>query len=133
MFVGSTPSNYFYFENIPISGDYSAVVVQTIGPDATESRLSDIGNYSTWASSQGIPGAPASGDFDYDGITNLMEYALGMDPKVANPSAGVLSGNVITYTKGADAIANGDVSWVIESSQTLAPNSWAPASLPCRG
>ncbi len=124
VFVGCTPSNHFYFENVPISGDCSHVVVQTIGSDATESRLSDTGNYSAWATSQGIPGAPANGDFDMDGITNLMEYALGMDPKVANPSAGVLSGNVITYTKGAGAIANGDVSWVIESSQTLAPDSW---------
>jgi hypothetical protein len=126
VFVGSTPSNYFYFENISISGDYSSVVVQTIGLDATESRLSDTGNYSSWAISQGIPGAPAGGDFDQDGITNLMEYALGLNPKVANPSAGVLSGNVITYTKGTEAIANGDVSWVIESSQTLAPDSWVP-------
>jgi hypothetical protein len=33
---------------------------------------------------------------------------------------------VITYTKGADAIANGDVSWVIETSATLAPGSWTP-------
>jgi mannosyl-glycoprotein endo-beta-N-acetylglucosaminidase len=126
VFVGSTPSNYFYFENIPVSGDYSSVVVQTIAPDATESRLSDTGNYSTWATSQGIPGAPATGDFDKDGITNIMEYALGMNPKIANPTAGILSGNVITYTKGADAIANADVTWVIESSQTLAPNSWIP-------
>ena len=126
VFVGSTPSNHFYFENIAISGDYSSVVVQTIGPDATESRLSDTGNYLSWAISQGIPGAPDSGDSDNDGITNLMEYALGMAPKVADPSAAVLSGNVITYNKGADAIANGDVSWVIESSQSLAPNSWIP-------
>lgn len=126
VFVGSTPSNHFYFENIPISGDYSSVVVQTIGPDAAESRLSDTGNYTSWAISQGIPGAPASGDFDNDRITNLMEYALGLNPKINNPSAGVLSGSVITYPKGAEAIANGDVSWVIESSQTLAPNSWVP-------
>ena len=126
VFVGSTPSNYFYFENIPISGDYSSIVVQTIGPDTTESRLSDTGNYLSWATSQGIPGAPATGDFDNDGITNLMEYALGLNPKFADLPAGVLIGNVITYTKGAEAIANGDVSWVIESSQTLAPDSWIP-------
>jgi len=126
VFVGSTPSNYFYFEDIPILGDYGSVVVRTIGPDATESRLSDTGNYASWAISQGIPGAPANGDFENDGITNLMEYALGLNPKTANPSAGVLSGNMITFTKGADAIANGDISWVIESSQTLAPNSWLP-------
>ena len=226
-FAGSTVSNHFYFENIPIAADYSSVVVQTVGADASESRLSDqprntaptisaiddlaipsgrstgalpftigdaetpvdaltvtrgtsnpelvpeagivlggsganrtvtvtptpgrtgtavvtitagdgnleasrtflvtvTGNYLSWATEQGIPGASATGDFDRDGSANLMEYALGTDPQAANPPAGVRSGHVITYTKGADAIANGDVSWVIESSDTLAPDSWIP-------
>lgn len=49
-----------------------------------------------------------------------------MESTGSNLPAGILSGNMITYTKGADAIANGDVSWVIESSETLAPGSWAP-------
>ena len=126
VFVGSTPNNYFYFENIPISGGYSSVVVRTIGADARESRLSDFGNYQTWAISQGIGGEPPGGDFDHDGISNLMEYALGLDPTAADPPPGVLTGNTITFTKGAEAIANGDVSWVIESSPTLAPGSWTP-------
>ncbi len=226
-FAGSTVSNHFYFENIPIAADYSSVVVQTIGADAVESRLSDeppntapsvsaindlsipsggstgalsftigdaessadslaldvgtsnpdlvpeagivpggsganrtltitpvpgrtgtavvtitvgdgaletartflltvTGNYLSWATDQGIPGASASGDLDHDGSTNLLEYGLGTDPRVANPSTGVRSGSVVTYTKGAAAIANGDVSWVIESSGTLAPDSWIP-------
>lgn len=124
--VGSTPSNYFYFDSIPISGEYSAVVVQTIGADTQESRFSDVGNYQTWATSQGIPGEPPGGDFDQDGISNLMEYALGLDPKVADPAPGSLVGNTITFTKGTEAIANGDVSWVIESSPTLTPDSWNP-------
>jgi hypothetical protein len=33
----------------------------------------------------------------------------------------------MTFTKRQDAIDNGDVSWVIETSQTLAPGSWTPA------
>ena len=33
-------------------------------------------------------------------------------------------GNTITFTKGPDAIANGDVDWIIETSTTLAPGSW---------
>lgn len=84
-------------------------------------------NYATWANDPtkgNIPGEPASGDFDNDGITNIVEYALGKNPRVSSQPAGVLAGNVITYTKGADAIANGDVSWVIETSQTLAGGSW---------
>lgn len=91
--------------------------------------VSPASNYATWANDPlkgNIPGAPASGDFDNDGITNIVEYALGMNPRVSSQPAGILSGNVITYTKGADAIANGDVSWVIETSQTLATGSWTP-------
>jgi autotransporter-associated beta strand protein len=84
-------------------------------------------NYASWANDPlkgNIPGEPATGDFDNDGITNIVEYALGQNPRVSSQPAGVLSGNVITFTKGADAIANGDVSWVIETSQTLAAASW---------
>ncbi len=86
-------------------------------------------NYATWAndpSKGNIPGEPATGDFDNDGISNLMEYALGKDPRVSSQPAGVLSDHVVTFTKGADAIANGDVTWVIETSTTLDAGSWTP-------
>ncbi|NQX01186.1 autotransporter-associated beta strand repeat-containing protein [bacterium] len=84
-------------------------------------------NFASWANDPlkgNIPGEPAGGDFDNDGIANMVEYALGLNPRVSSQPAGVLASNVITYTKGADAIANGDVSWVIETSQTLAGGSW---------
>ncbi len=86
-------------------------------------------NYASWANDPlkgNIPGEPSTGDFDNDGLTNLTEYALGKNPRTSSQPAGVLSGNIITFTKGADAIANGDVSWVIETSTTLAPGSWTP-------
>jgi autotransporter-associated beta strand protein len=83
------------------------------------------GNYTSWAASQGISGEPATGDYDKDGLSNLVEYALGKDPKVSSSPAGVLSGYVITYTKGTEAIANGDVSWAIETSTDLgATDDW---------
>lgn len=81
-------------------------------------------NYASWAIDQGIPGQPSSGDYDNDGLTNLTEYALGKDPKVSSVPPGTFSAGVVSYTKGAAAIANGDVSWVIEQSSTL--TSWAP-------
>jgi autotransporter-associated beta strand protein len=90
--------------------------------------LAPAGNYASWANDPlkgNIPGALPADDFDNDGISNIVEYALGLNPRVSTQPAGVLSGNlIITYTKGADAIANGDVSWVIETSQTLADGSW---------
>lgn len=83
-----------------------------------------VSGYSTWATANGIPGQPADGDYDNDGLSNLEEYALGKSPTLSSQPAGILSGYTITYTKGGDAITNGDVSWVIESSTTLAEGSW---------
>lgn len=84
-------------------------------------------NFASWALTNGIADEPFDGDFDNDGISNGMEYALGMNPRVSSQPAGVLSSNTITFTKGADAIANGDVSWVIETSETLVADSWVAA------
>ena len=77
------------------------------------------GSYSTWAAANGINGEPASGDFDHDGLTNLIEYALGLNPTAPSASPGTLVGGVITFTKGADAIANNDVTFEIEESSDL--------------
>jgi autotransporter-associated beta strand protein len=95
----------------------------TVGSGAASS------NFASWANDPtkgNIPGALPTGDFDNDGLTNLVEYALGKNPRISSQPAGVLAGNVITYTKGADAIANGDVSWVIETSTTLETATWTP-------
>ena len=103
-----------------------AVAGYDLVKDGNSLKLNAVssGSYTTWATANGITGQPASGDFENDGISNLVEYALGTNPTVSTQPAGVLAGNVITFTKGADAIANGDVSWVIETSQTLENGSW---------
>jgi autotransporter-associated beta strand protein len=80
-------------------------------------------NFGTWATDNGIPGEPFDGDFNKDGISNGVAYALGLSPTASSQPAGVLTGNTITFTKGADAIANADVSWIIETSLTLS-GSW---------
>lgn len=82
------------------------------------------GNYASWAQANGIAGEPFDGDFDNDGIPNGVEYALGLDPTRSGQATGVFAGNTITFTKGVDAIANGDVGWTIETSTTLAAGSW---------
>jgi autotransporter-associated beta strand protein len=84
------------------------------------------GSFATWATDNDIGGEPFGGDFDNDGISNGVEYALGKSPTVSSQPAGVLLGDTITFTKGSDAITNGDVSWVIETSTTLAAGSWSP-------
>jgi autotransporter-associated beta strand protein len=80
-------------------------------------------NYNSWATTNGIAGEPFDADFNGDGISNGVAYALGLSPTASSQPAGLLSGNTITFTKGADAIANADVSWIIETSLTLS-GSW---------
>ncbi len=65
-----------------------------------------------------------TGDDDKDGISNLVEYSLGLNPKVANAAAGTMVGNLLTFTKGADAILAGDVTYTIETSTSLESGSW---------
>ena len=54
-------------------------------------------------------GEPASGDFDKEGLTNLIEYALGLNPTASSQSPGTFASGVINFTKGADALTNNDV------------------------
>jgi autotransporter-associated beta strand protein len=82
------------------------------------------GGFATWASANGIAGQPFDGDFDNDGLSNGVEYALGKSPTISSQPPGTLAGNILTFTKGADATASSDVSWVIETSTTLAAGSW---------
>lgn len=76
------------------------------------------GNYASWAAANGIPGALPDADADGDGIRNLVEYALGTSPTTPG-TAGTLTGNVLSFTKGAEAVANGDVTYSIEESDDL--------------
>jgi hypothetical protein len=92
-------------------------------------------SYSTWASDNSIPGEPASGDFDKDGLTNIVEYALGLSPTVSSVPPGTFNGSLLSFTKGTEAMANGDVTYEIEQSTTLddwtvvVPNAPASATI----
>jgi uncharacterized repeat protein (TIGR02543 family) len=83
-----------------------------------------VGGYAAWAQTNitdidPLADATPAGDADNDGLTNLMEYALGKSPTVSSQPAGVLSGKVITFTKGTEAVTNGDVTYSIETSTNL--------------
>lgn len=79
--------------------------------------------YAAWASTNNVLESQ-TGDDDKDGISNLVEYALGLNPQVANASAGTMVGNLLTFTKGSDAKLAGDVTYSIETSTTLENGSW---------
>ncbi len=88
-------------------------------------RLIRLPGYRTWAADRGVGGGPYEDD-DGDGIENFVEYALGLDPGRADPSPGVMDGVLVVFAKGAEAVAAGDVSYAIETSETLLPGSWTP-------
>jgi autotransporter-associated beta strand protein len=78
-----------------------------------------VPGYASWATANDIEGELPEDDFDNDGITNLVEYALGKNPKVSDLPPGAFDGSTLTFTKGADALANGDVAYSIEESDDL--------------
>lgn len=66
-------------------------------------------------------------DPDHDGVTNLVEYALGgFDPTVPNNFASAFSNGTLTFTKRAAAVTNGDVTYSIQTSTNLggSPSDW---------
>jgi YD repeat-containing protein len=69
-------------------------------------------------------------DYDNDGISNLLEYATGKNPKGSDtlPMAAEKAGNVIefTYTKNKAAP---DLTYVVEWSDTLANGGWSSAGV----
>jgi len=71
-------------------------------------------------------------DSNGDGEVNLLEFATGQNPSTATRSTPVLvkNGAVIefNYTRSLDALAGG-LGFVVEWSDTLAPNTWSSAGV----
>jgi autotransporter-associated beta strand protein len=104
--------------------------------DSTNSGSAITGNgkiqvglpgYPAWVIAKGVLEGEA-GDDDKDGISNLVEYALGLDPQASSHPAGDFTGNTLTFTKGPEAKAAGDVTYTIETSTTLEAGSWSTAA-----
>lgn len=91
---------------------------------------SSNGTFATWAAAEGITGG-AQGDSDSDGIPNLVEYSLATNPHGPDGSAGALTGRTVTFNKRPLAVANGDVSWAIQTSPDLGITAaWTAAATP---
>ena len=78
------------------------------------------GNYYDWATNNSVTGGP-DGDSDNDGILNLVEYALDLNPAGSDGSAGSYNPatGVLSFTKRQEAIDNGDLTYIIETSPDL--------------
>ena len=100
-------------DNFAVSADYV-----TIQPD----------NFASWADGYGIP-ADEADDSDLDNIPALVEYALDLDPTHSDPSPAVLAADhSLSFSKNPDAVANGDISYAIETSPDMTPGSWTAAT-----
>ncbi|MEY3894770.1 MAG: hypothetical protein RLZZ214_289, partial [Verrucomicrobiota bacterium] len=75
-------------------------------------------NFAAWATSLGMTGG-VNGDSDNDGIPNLVEYALALNPSASDGSPGILVGRTLIFNKRAEAVINGDVTYRIEKSADL--------------
>lgn len=86
--------------------------VQAVGASAPTA------NFASWAVDNGVTGGPG-GDSDFDGISNLLEYALNLNFAGPDGSAGTVSGRTTTFTKRAVAVTNNDITYAIEESDDL--------------
>jgi autotransporter-associated beta strand protein len=67
-------------------------------------------------------------DFDKDGISNLVEYAIaGQDPTVGNPAISTFTAGTLSFTKRA---GTSGLTYDIESSTLLTAESWTPLAKP---
>nr|MCU0751273.1 autotransporter-associated beta strand repeat-containing protein [Akkermansiaceae bacterium] len=83
--------------------------------------------YASWVPANNVTEGE-NGDDDKDGISNLVEYALGLNPQASSPATGSFTGNTLTFVKGSLAKTAGDVTYLIETSSTLEIGSWSTAA-----
>ncbi len=100
---------------------------------SNQANVTIVRPFDTWAQQHfgaqaGTAAAAPGADFDHDGIANLMEYALGLDPTVASVSAlpqaalkkyGASSYLSFKFTRSSTAT---DLTYLVETSPDLA--SW---------
>jgi autotransporter-associated beta strand protein len=125
-FTGSDTVHSLTLGGVPMpSGTYSTAThpASISGTGSLAVAFGPAPGYDAWAATWQIAEG-STGDDDSDGLENLAEYALGLDPKTPDPSPGTWIGNLLTFHKGAEAVAAGDVSYAIETSPNLEPESW---------
>ncbi|MBK1882202.1 DNRLRE domain-containing protein [Luteolibacter pohnpeiensis] len=89
----------------------------------------DPSAFEQWAANNGLSGASVTSDSDSDGITDLLEYALGLDPMVASSlPQPVMAGDSmsLTFIKGAEAAADAKLTYELQSSSDL--TNWTTAT-----
>jgi hypothetical protein len=102
---------------------------QTIGPIT----------FSSWASSYGLTGAAAAmtADPNNNGLSNLLEYALGLDPTAIGGSLGTSTGIVVengskyltlSYTRPTGPETRTDITYTPQRASSLTLQDWSSAA-----
>lgn len=134
---GLTLSSDGVISGTPIGAGTTNITVQVAGGDAASSTASfslTVGApYAGWKQSRFTPSEISAGsadgavDFDHDGVKNLLEYAFGGDPKVADATlvspVAAMVGNALQITFSCDTGCN-DITYTVQASETLAADSW---------
>jgi hypothetical protein len=90
------------------------------------SGTTPLDGFATWAGSFGLV-ADEDGDSDKDGITDLVEYALGFDPTTRSVLPAVVpngAGFNMSFTKGTAAATDPAITYILETSGDLV--NWQP-------
>ena len=117
---------------IPLTVGYNRINTVVTSPDGftttygvTVTRNSSfttwISNYPSLTGSNALPGANPAGD----GVSNLMKYALGLDPTQVATQVDGFDGYGIYFYVGSDAQNDPTLSFSLEESTDL--SNWGPA------
>jgi hypothetical protein len=100
--------------------DYGNDFVNWHAAAASPGAMEAGSRFAAWATANGV--TTPNGDDDLDGLSNLLEYALGTHPTTANPAAPVTfvqEGNLVSLTFEA-SLQTPDVAFQLEESSDLA-------------
>ncbi len=131
---GFTHTSYVIATGTSITGPLPSVTAgYALTNTGTQLLLSEApaNSYSNWMTTNHptITGADAAvtANPSHDGISNLVKYALDLNPSVSSQPAGTHSGGSLSFTKGTMAKADSNIAYSIEESTDLA--TWGAPTL----
>lgn len=83
--------------------------------------------FSAWAATH-LGGQGPNDDFHGDGIPNLLRYALDIDAAKPSGFPGTFAHGTLTFRKRPEAVANADITYTLQTSPDLSPDSWLPVA-----
>jgi len=85
-------------------------------------------SYTAWvAGYPGLSDSTPTGNPSGDGITNLVKYALDLNPTINTQPVGTHSGSTLTFTKGTMAKGDSNIAYAIQESTDLV--TWGTPTL----